>query len=73
MAKWSSIYQGPDAPCKDCKGSYIGCHSKCEDYITYKADREADKQARRNAQAISEVRYWASARKQSIRRRIDGR
>jgi len=69
MAKWGNIYQGPDAPCKDCDHSYIGCHGKCEDYMTYKKDREADKQERRNAQAISEVRYWASTRKYSSKKR----
>lgn len=73
MSKWPSIYHIPDAPCKDCDHQYTGCHSKCKDYIAYQEEREADKQERRKAQAIAEVRYWASSRKQSSRRRIDGR
>ena len=71
MAKWSSIYQGPDAPCKDCTRSYIGCHGKCEEYIAYQEDRKAAKNKRHRDQAISEVTYWAQARTQSPRRRMN--
>lgn len=26
----------PIAPCKDCTKRYIGCHAKCQEYLTFK-------------------------------------
>lgn len=28
------------APCKDCEKRYLGCHSSCDDYISYRKDRD---------------------------------
>lgn len=27
-----------DAPCKDCPNRYVGCHSKCGDYLLYRSE-----------------------------------
>ena len=45
--------------CKDCTSRYVGCHSKCEDYANFKAEREKAK-ARRYA--VSD--YWAYKKEQ---------
>ena len=29
----------PDAPCLDCKDRRLGCHSECDKYMTFKAER----------------------------------
>lgn len=29
-----------DGPCKDCQDRYASCHSKCEKYISWKAERQ---------------------------------
>lgn len=36
------------APCKDCKERHENCHSECEAYLEYNADRE---QIRKRKQA----------------------
>lgn len=28
----------PQAPCKDCKDRYLGCHDRCEKYKTFRED-----------------------------------
>ena len=34
------MYSSKITCCKDCKERYIGCHSKCEKYITEKQNLE---------------------------------
>lgn len=34
------------SPCKDCLDRYVGCHERCSKYLAYKAEREAERQAR---------------------------
>ena len=34
------------SPCKDCPDRYVGCHERCSKYLAYKAEREAERQAR---------------------------
>lgn len=67
------IYQGEDAPCKDCASKYIGCHGECASYIDYQQKREAERIERRKLQEIAEVQYWARMRRRSSRRRESGR
>lgn len=63
------IYQGEDAPCKECAMRYIGCHGECAIYMDYKQRREADRMERKKVQEIAEVQYFASMRRQSSRRK----
>lgn len=40
-----------DAPCADCQKRYVGCHSDCEDYKTWKSEQMSvaeDKRKRKN-------------------------
>lgn len=37
------MYSSKIICCKDCKERYIGCHSKCEKYITEKRNLEESK------------------------------
>lgn len=34
-------------PCKDCEARYPGCHGKCKDYITWRAEYDKDKEQKR--------------------------
>ena len=34
----------PKSPCKDCTRRTVGCHSKCEDYISYSKYRDKQNQ-----------------------------
>lgn len=38
-----------NAPCKDCKDRHAGCHSECERYQAYAAEREAINAKKREA------------------------
>ena len=38
------------SPCKDCTKRYVGCHSKCADYLDYAAERKAISDARAKEQ-----------------------
>lgn len=35
------------APCKDCVGRELGCHSKCERYASYRAAKDEEGNKRR--------------------------
>lgn len=35
-------------PCKDCPDRYLGCHSKCDKYKAFRAEREAIYEQRKN-------------------------
>jgi hypothetical protein len=37
-------YKRTNAPCKDCKDRYIGCHGKCERYAEFKEEGERIKE-----------------------------
>lgn len=62
------IYQGENAPCKDCTSKYIGCHGECARYIDYQQRREVARRERRKAHDIAEAQYWGERRR---RRRRD--
>lgn len=34
------------SPCKDCPDRYVGCHERCNKYLAYADEREAERQAR---------------------------
>ena len=29
-----------ELPCKDCDERYVGCHSRCPEYLSWRADRD---------------------------------
>ncbi len=59
-----------EPPCKDCEKRYLGCHSDCESYKAYRADREADYEKRMNRRRLSDAlddlgKHRCKARSQS--------
>ena len=42
-----------EAPCRDCPKRYPLCHSECEQYLAYRAER--DEMCRRRAEAKAEI------------------
>lgn len=42
IRKWGET----NAPCKGCENRFVGCHSECERYKTFKANIEAQRQKR---------------------------
>lgn len=52
-------------PCKDCKKRTVGCHVTCADYISYKDNRENNRQKLNN---IREGRVFCFAVKSKINR-----
>lgn len=45
MSDYSWKKTGSNTPCKDCENRHEGCHSDCAAYLSYKATREAKKEA----------------------------
>ena len=41
-------------PCKDCKGRCVGCHGKCEKYLSAKSSYEEEKANMKRAYIINE-------------------
>lgn len=41
------------APCKGCQERYLGCHANCEKYKEFKAETDAE----RDARAVRQERY----------------
>lgn len=41
--------------CYGCTKQYLGCHSKCEDYLAFKKDLEEQKAARNKARAADNM------------------
>lgn len=60
-----NIYQGENAPCKGCdrEEKSIGCHGRCEAYVSYHERMEAEKAERRKKRDVSEGLYWLSMRR----------
>ena len=50
-----------DMPCKDCKDRYLGCHGKCEKYLTLKKLNDEQRRKERMLKDI-ERDYWATTR-----------
>ena len=44
------------APCKDCPNRHPLCHAECEQYLAYKAEREARREERRITRDVAAVR-----------------
>ena len=44
------------APCKDCPDRHPLCHSECEKYLAYKAEREEQRMERRLTRDVMAVR-----------------
>lgn len=42
-----------NAPCKGCQDRQVGCHSTCEKYLAYQAEREAIREKNRLDHIIS--------------------
>ena len=48
------------APCRGCDKRQVGCHSTCEDYITYEKKNAARRDAIRNRASIADTIYYAN-------------
>lgn len=48
--------------CKECKKRYMGCHSKCEDYLAAKAENERIKEEK-HKQSVTDGYFVLTARK----------
>ena len=48
------------APCRGCDKRQVGCHSTCEDYISYEKKNTARRDAIRNRQLISDTLFYNS-------------
>ena len=35
-----------EAPCKDCPNRFVGCHSVCNKYISYRAEKDKEAEVR---------------------------
>ncbi len=57
-----------DPPCLNCEERHLYCHSSCEGYLQWKADRQAEEDARRNS-ADYEYAKFACA-KQAVKEKI---
>ena len=56
----------PKSPCMGCDKRYVGCHSKCEDYIAFKKlsdDMNAETRKRKDLDGV-----YSSYRKDSAKR-----
>ena len=52
------------SPCHECDSRYIGCHSKCTDYIEFQAVHKEDKETiRRNKEKQSTRGGYVSNKK----------
>ena len=62
----------PQAPCKDCYKRYLGCHSKCADYIDYnnKQKKIRDERMARAEECQMIVKQINESRKRTTRGRI---
>ena len=52
----------PNAPCLGCEKRYLGCHSKCEEYIDFKNKSQEANQRIANKKAFEAV-FYADKRK----------
>lgn len=52
----------PVGPCKDCERRYVGCHSECDTYITFKRTREKEMATIQESKKIGEYRIIAMKR-----------
>ena len=41
------------SPCKGCQNRFVGCHSKCLEYIDYEQKNDVEKQAIKNAKRLN--------------------
>ena len=48
-------------PCKDCKRRFLGCHSSCGDYISWKKLKDYDREQRQR-KIMEEYDYAFSRR-----------
>lgn len=63
-------------PCMDCKKRYVGCHSKCEDYIKWGNEHKEKREERQNkayVQHQADYMYIDSVRKYKKKMRSKGR
>lgn len=45
------------SPCKDCTRRYLGCHSKCPEYKSFRAARDKELEENIKRKGILDVRY----------------
>lgn len=57
------------APCKDCTKRELYCHGRCEEYIAYKEQRNAEleEEHRRKEEAYQRVMYIRSSKKRMMK------
>ena len=56
----------PSAPCKGCEKRYVGCHSKCEEYIDYKKRAEEASKLVADKKSFENI-FYADKRKVGIK------
>lgn len=55
------------APCKDCPDRHPLCHSECEKYLAYKAEREEQRRERILTRDVAAVRSTSYLKYERIR------
>lgn len=57
------------APCKDCEGRHVGCHSECRLYIDFnnKCQKDRDKRAERSEERYRMIKQIAESKKRMER------
>lgn len=45
------------APCKDCKKRELGCHSKCEEYLNFRVEKENEYKEKNRIENIERPTY----------------
>ncbi len=62
---------GNNAPCFGCPDREAGCHSVCEPYISYKAEREAIRKAsyeEKSYRAYKSGRVWNTVKRSGLQK-----
>lgn len=58
-------------PCRNCTGRTVGCHAKCAEYGAYRAEKDAEKDARCSDGMIRETQaqlVWNTIKRAHKRR-----
>ena len=63
-------------PCKGCKDRFVGCHSKCDGYASWKAEQDEKREERQKAREQNSLLYTpcrnSSYRKRSLKSIMKG-
>ncbi len=62
------LIKRPSVVCKDCKKRNPGCHSDCQDYISFKKELD-EYNSKRKEEADIESLYWNYKKNKLFRRR----